>query len=219
MTIIQSIISFIIHIDTHLVEIIQMFGGWSYGILFAIVFVETGLVIFPFLPGDSLLFASGALAAMGSFDLKWLLIIFLAASIIGDSVNYEIGKLIGTSIPKNSWLSKVISEERIAVATAFFDKHGGKTIVFARFMPFIRTFAPFIAGASRMRYRQFLMYNVIGAILWVFIFVIAGFFFGNIPFVSENFSVVIFAIIFISILPAVIGWIKTSIQAKKKERK
>ncbi|EUJ35492.1 DedA family protein [Brochothrix campestris] len=219
MTIIQSIISFIIHIDTHLVEIIQMFGGWSYGILFAIVFVETGLVIFPFLPGDSLLFASGALAAMGSFDLKWLLIIFLAASIIGDSVNYEIGKLIGTSIPKNSWLGKVISEERIAVATAFFDKHGGKTIVFARFMPFIRTFAPFIAGASRMRYRQFLMYNVIGAVLWVFLFVIIGFFFGNIPFVSENFSVVILAIIFISILPAVVGWLKTSLQEKKKERK
>lgn len=216
MTIIQNIISFIIHIDTHLVEIIQMFGGWSYGILFAIVFVETGLVIFPFLPGDSLLFASGALAAMGSFDLKWLLIVFLAASIIGDSLNYEIGKLVGTSIPKNSWLSKVISEERIAVATAFFDKHGGKTIIFARFMPFIRTFAPFIAGASRMHYRQFLIYNVVGAILWVGLFVIVGYFFGNIPFISENFSLVILAIIFISILPAVIGFVKTKMQAKRK---
>ncbi|ANZ94393.1 DedA family protein [Brochothrix thermosphacta] len=215
MTIIQNIISFIIHIDKHLVEIINMFGVWSYVILFAIVFVETGLVIFPFLPGDSLLFAGGALAALGSFNLTTLAITFFVAAVIGDTVNYHIGKWLGTSIPKGSWLSKVISEERIAIANGFFEKHGGKTIIIARFMPFIRTFAPFVAGASHMSYRKFFMYNVIGAFIWVGLFTYAGYFFGNIPFVRDNFSTVILAIIFVSILPAVIGWIRSRITKNK----
>ncbi|SPP27822.1 conserved hypothetical protein; putative inner membrane protein (DedA family membrane protein) [Brochothrix thermosphacta] len=215
MTIIQNIISFIIHIDKHLVEIINMFGVWSYVILFAIVFVETGLVIFPFLPGDSLLFAGGALAALGSFKLTTLAITFFVAAVIGDTVNYHIGKWLGTSIPKGSWLSKVISEERIAIANGFFEKHGGKTIIIARFMPFIRTFAPFVAGASHMSYRKFFMYNVIGAFIWVGLFTYAGYFFGNIPFVRDNFSTVILAIIFVSILPAVIGWIRSRITKNK----
>ncbi|ODJ48287.1 cytochrome O ubiquinol oxidase [Brochothrix thermosphacta] len=215
MTIIQNIISFIIHIDKHLVEIINMFGIWSYVILFAIVFVETGLVIFPFLPGDSLLFAGGALAALGSFNLTTLAITFFVAAVIGDTVNYHIGKWLGTSIPKGSWLSKVISEERIAIANGFFEKHGGKTIIIARFMPFIRTFAPFVAGASHMSYRKFFMYNVIGAFIWVGLFTYAGYFFGNIPFVRDNFSTVILAIIFVSILPAVIGWIRSRITKNK----
>ena len=215
MTIIQNIISFIIHIDKHLVEIINMFGVWSYVILFAIVFVETGLVIFPFLPGDSLLFAGGALAALGSFNLTTLAITFFVAAVIGDTVNYHIGKWLGTSIPKGSWLSKVISEERIAIANGFFEKHVGKTIIIARFMPFIRTFAPFVAGASHMSYRKFFMYNVIGAFIWVGLFTYAGYFFGNIPFVRDNFSTVILAIIFVSILPAVIGWIRSRITKNK----
>lgn len=215
MTIIQNIISFIIHIDKHLVEIINMFGVWSYVILFAIVFVETGLVIFPFLPGDSLLFAGGALAALGSFNLTTLAITFFVAAVIGDTVNYHIGKWLGTSIPKGSWLSKVISEERIAIANGFFEKHGGKTIIIARFMPFIRTFAPFVAGASHMSYRKFFMYNVIGAFIWVGLFTYAGYFFGNIPFVRDNFSTVILAIIIVSILPAVIGWIRSRITKNK----
>ena len=215
MTIIQNIISFIIHIDKHLVEIINMFGVWSYVILFTIVFVETGLVIFPFLPGDSLLFAGGALAALGSFNLTTLAITFFVAAVIGDTVNYHIGKWLGTSIPKGSWLSKVISEERIAIANGFFEKHGGKTIIIARFMPFIRTFAPFVAGASHMSYRKFFMYNVIGAFIWVGLFTYAGYFFGNIPFVRDNFSTVILAIIFVSILPAVIGWIRSRITKNK----
>ena len=215
MTIIQNIISFIIHIDKHLVEIINMFGVWSYVILFAIVFVETGLVFFPFLPGDSLLFAGGALAALGSFNLTTLAITFFVAAVIGDTVNYHIGKWLGTSIPKGSWLSKVISEERIAIANGFFEKHGGKTIIIARFMPFIRTFAPFVAGASHMSYRKFFMYNVIGAFIWVGLFTYAGYFFGNIPFVRDNFSTVILAIIFVSILPAVIGWIRSRITKNK----
>lgn len=215
MTIIQNIISFIIHIDKHLVEIINMFGVWSYVILFAIVFVETGLVIFPFLPGDSLLFAGGALAALGSFNLTTLAITFFVAAVIGDTVNYHIGKWLGTSIPKGSWLSKVISEERIAIANGFFETHGGKTIIIARFMPFIRTFAPFVAGASHMSYRKFFMYNVIGAFIWVGLFTYAGYFFGNIPFVRDNFSTVILEIIFVSILPAVIGWIRSRITKNK----
>lgn len=215
MTIIQNIISFIIHIDKHLVEIINMFGVWSYVILFAIVFVETGLVIFPFLPGDSLLFAGGALAALGSFNLATLAITFFVAAVIGDTVNYHIGKWLGTSIPKGSWLSKVISEERIAMANGFFEKHGGKTIIIARFMPFIRTFAPFVAGASHMSYRKFFMYNVVGAFIWVGLFTYAGYFFGNIPFVRDNFSTVILAIIFVSILPAVIGWIRSRMTKNK----
>lgn len=148
MAIIQGLIDFILHIDEHLVEIIQQFGAWSYGILFSIVFVETGVVIMPFLPGDSLLFAAGTLAALGAFNLPLLMTVFIAAAIIGDTVNYHIGKTVGLSIPPNSFLGKVINKERMEAAQRFFNKHGGKTIVIARFMPFIRTFIPFVAGLA-----------------------------------------------------------------------
>lgn len=208
LTIIQNIIDFILHIDEHLVEIIKNFGGWSYGILFLIVFVETGLVIFPFLPGDSLLFASGALAAMGAFNIISLYLIFFFAAVIGDTVNYHIGKKVGTTISQGSFIGKLINQDRMIIAENFFNKHGGKTILIARFMPFIRTFIPFIAGASRMNYRYFLIYNVVGAALWVGICTILGYFFGNIPVVKDNFSTVLLAIIFISILPAIIGVIQ-----------
>lgn len=208
LTIIQNIIDFILHIDEHLVEIIKNFGGWSYGILFLIVFVETGLVIFPFLPGDSLLFASGALAAMGAFNIISLYLIFFFAAVIGDTVNYHIGKKVGTTISQGSFIGRLINQDRMIIAENFFNKHGGKTILIARFMPFIRTFIPFIAGASRMNYRYFLIYNVVGAALWVGICTILGYFFGNIPVVKDNFSTVLLAIIFISILPAIIGVIQ-----------
>jgi len=208
MNLIQGLISFILHIDEHLVDIIQIFGHWSYAILFLIVFVETGIVIFPFLPGDSLLFAGGAFAAVGAFDIKLLIIIFLAGAIIGDTVNYHIGKKLGMSIPANSWLGKVINQDKMKAAENFFNKHGGKTIVIARFMPFIRTFAPLVAGASRMNYRYFIVYNVIGAIIWVGLCTSLGYIFGNIPIVKDNFSTVLLAIIFISILPAVISMLK-----------
>lgn len=208
LTIIQNIIDFILHIDEHLVEIIKNFGGWSYGILFLIVFVETGLVIFPFLPGDSLLFASGALAAMGAFNIISLYLIFFFAAVIGDTVNYHIGKKVGTTLSQGSFIGKLINQDRMIIAENFFNKHGGKTILIARFMPFIRTFIPFIAGASRMNYRYFLIYNVVGAALWVGICTILGYFFGNIPVVKDNFSTVLLAIIFISILPAIIGVIQ-----------
>ena len=214
MTIIQSIISFILHIDEHLIEIIQNFGGWSYAILLLIVFVETGLVIFPFLPGDSLLFASGALAAMGAFNIVLLLLVFFLAAVIGDTVNYHIGKKVGTTISSGSFLGRFINQEKMNKAENFFDRHGGKTILIARFMPFIRTFAPFVAGASRMNYRYFLIYNVAGAALWVGICTIAGYFFGNIAIVKNNFSTVLLLIIFVSILPAIIS----VIQGRLKKR-
>jgi len=216
MSVIQGLISFIIHIDTHLMEIIEIFGVWSYAILFLIVFVETGLVIFPFLPGDSLLFASGAFAAMGSFHIINLLIIFFSAAVIGDTVNYHIGKKVGTSIPATSFLSKVIHQDRMKIAEDFFNKHGGKTIVIARFMPFIRTFAPFIAGASRMNYRYFIFYNIVGAALWVGICTIAGYLFGNIPIIKDNFSTVLLSIIFISVLPAMVSLVRNQL-AKANE--
>ncbi len=216
MSVIQGLISFIIHIDTHLMEIIEIFGVWSYAILFLIIFVETGLVIFPFLPGDSLLFASGAFAAMGSFHIINLLIIFFSAAVIGDTVNYHIGKKVGTSIPATSFLSKVIHQDRMKIAEDFFNKHGGKTIVIARFMPFIRTFAPFIAGASRMNYRYFIFYNIVGAALWVGICTIAGYLFGNIPIIKDNFSTVLLSIIFISVLPAMVSLVRNQL-AKANE--
>ena len=209
MTFIQGLISFIIHIDQHLIEIIQIFGGWSYAILFLIVFVETGIVIFPFLPGDSLLFASGAFAAMGAFNIALLLIVFFVAAVIGDTVNYHIGRKIGTSIPPNSWLGRVINQDKMKKAEDFFNKHGGKTIIIARFMPFIRTFAPFVAGASRMNYRYFFIYNVVGAVIWVVLCTMLGYLFGNIPIIKNNFSTVIFIIIFLSVLPAVIAYVKS----------
>lgn len=213
MSIIYGLIDFILHIDDHLVEIIQQFGSWSYGILFGIVFVETGVVIMPFLPGDSLLFASGTLAALDAFNLMTLLIVFFVAAVIGDTVNYHIGKTIGTSIPEKSFIGRFINRERMEIAQRFFNKHGGKTIVIARFMPFIRTFIPFVAGASRMNYSNFIFYNVLGAFLWVMSCTLLGYFFGNIPIIKDNFSMVLILIIVISVLPAIIG----AIRAKTKK--
>lgn len=206
---IEYIISFIVHIDQHLVEIIRDFGNWTYGILFAIVFVETGLVIFPFLPGDSLLFAAGTFAAIGSLSLPTLLLVFFFAAVIGDSLNYEIGKKVGTTIRPGTLMGKMINQEKMNKAEMFFNKHGGKTIVIARFMPFIRTFIPFVAGASRMKYSYFLMYNIVGAALWVGSCTLLGYFFGNIPIVKENFSTVLIVIIFLSVIPAFVGFIKS----------
>ncbi|NEU32616.1 cytochrome O ubiquinol oxidase [bacterium LRH843] len=209
MAFIQFLISFILHIDEHLVDIIQIFGGWSYAILFLIVFVETGIVIFPFLPGDSLLFAGGAFAALGAFNIVLLMLVLFVAAVLGDTVNYQIGKKVGTSIPPNSLIGKVINKDKMRAAEKFFNKHGGKTIVIARFMPFIRTFAPFVAGASKMRYSSFLFYNVTGAALWVGLCTMLGYLFGNIPIIKDNFSTVLLLIIFISVLPAIIGFAKS----------
>ena len=204
--IIKNIIEFTIHIDKHLNSMIQSFGNWSYGLLFLIVFAETGLVITPFLPGDSLLFAVGAFAAMGSLDPTWLLVTLVGAAVIGDSVNYAIGKFLGEKAFER--YPRIFKKKYIDKTHKFYEKYGGKTIVIARFVPIVRTFAPFVAGVGKMSYRYFFTYNVVGGILWVASFLLAGYFFGNMPLVKENFSIVIFIIIALSILPIAIEYWK-----------
>ena len=205
--IISEVINFILHIDTHLIEIVQNYGFFTYAILFLIIFAETGFVFTPFLPGDSLLFAAGAIAAIGNLNILAIWVILVFAAILGDTANYWIGHFFGRKI-----LSKnipLIKEEHVDKTTAFYEKHGGKTIILARFVPIIRTFAPFVAGIGKMHYSKFLSYNVIGGILWISLFSFTGFFFGNIPFVKHNFSLVIIAIILISILPMILEIIKS----------
>lgn len=201
MELITNLIGFIFHLDKHLNYIIQNFGIWTYLLLFVIIFAETGLVVTPFLPGDSLLFATGAIAATGTLNLLWLFLILVFAAIIGDSINYAVGKYLGEKILQKH--SRLIKKEYLDRTHKFFEKYGGKTIVLARFVPIVRTFAPFVAGLGKMSYLYFFTYNVVGGILWVSIFVFGGFFFGNIPIVKNNFSVMIFIIIIVSILPGV----------------
>ncbi len=203
----SDLISFIIHIDKHLNTIIQSLGLWSYLLLFAVVFAETGLVVTPFLPGASLRFAAGALAGIGSFNILWLGGVLFAAAVIGDSVNYAVGKLLGDRVFQKS-NSRIFKKEYLQKTHNFYEKYGGKTIIFARFVPIVRTFAPFVAGVGKMSYGYFFAYNVIGAFLWVGLFVLGGFFFGNMPIIKENFTLVIFVIIFISILPPIIEYIR-----------
>lgn len=207
MEIFTHLLSFILHLDSHLAELIQAYGSFTYAILFFIVFAETGLVVFPFLPGDSLLFAAGALSALGSLHLWATILILLAAAIIGDSVNYWIGSLLGQKIVDNKRIT-FINQEHIDKTQAFFKKHGGKAIIMARFVPIIRTFAPFVAGVGKMHYETFILYNIIGGVLWVLGFLLAGYFFGNIPAVKEHFTLVIFAILGLSIAPVAIEYLR-----------
>ena len=203
----MDLVSFILHVDDHLLEFITNYGVWIYAILFLIIFVETGLVIMPFLPGDSLLFAAGALAASTGVMDQWILIpLLFVAAVLGDTLNYHIGKYIGPRVFEIE--SRFINKQHLMNTQKFFEKHGGKTIIFARFVPFARTFAPFVAGASSMNYKYFLSYNVIGGFLWISSFVILGFLFGNMPIVKDNFTHLIFGIIILSVLPGVIGFIK-----------
>ncbi len=196
------LIDFILHIDVHLEQLIATYGVITYVILFVIIFVETGLVFTPFLPGDSLLFAAGALAALGSFNILVLLGLLMTAAILGDTVNYWIGHFFGERLIVNPKVP--IKKEHIDKTRAFFDKHGGKTIILARFVPMVRTFAPFVAGIGKMSYRKFISFNVIGGIAWVSLFLLSGFYFGNIPAVKHNFSLVIMGIILVSVLPMVV---------------
>ncbi|EQB21584.1 DedA protein [Dehalobacter sp. UNSWDHB] len=206
MELITGIIDFILHIDKHLAEIIQIYGMWTYLILFLIIFCETGLVITPFLPGDSLLFVIGALGASGALDIQFVTILLIIAAVGGDALNYHIGKFIGHKAfgIKDS---RFFKQKYLEKTHAFYEKHGGKTIIIARFIPIIRTFAPFVAGMGRMSYWKFFSYNVVGGIVWVLLFVMGGYFFGNIPVVRNNFTLVILAIIFISLLPGVIAYL------------
>lgn len=199
MDIIKFLVDFIIHIDVHLGTIISTYGAITYAILFLIIFMETGLVFTPFLPGDSLLFAAGAFAALNSLNIFALWGVFFAAALIGNTSNYWIGYFFGKKIVAHPKIP--IDEEHIKETRKFFDKYGGKTIIMARFMPFVRTFAPFVAGVSRMSYKQFISFDLIGAFSWVTVGTMAGYFFGNIAFVKKNFSLVIFGVIFISLIP------------------
>jgi membrane-associated protein len=202
MELILKFVDIFIHLDVYLSEIISNYGFWTYAILFLVIFMETGFVITPFLPGDSLLFAGGTFAALGSLNIFLLAGLLMVAAVAGDTVNYWIGHKLGDKVytSKIKWIKK----DYIDRTHAFFEKHGGKTIILARFVPIIRTFAPFVAGVGRMSYTHFITYNLVGGITWVALFTFAGYFFGNIPLIKENFSLVILAIILISLLPAVI---------------
>ena len=206
MEIISQLIDFFLHLDKHLAEIISTYGTWTYLILFTIIFLETGIVITPFLPGDSLLFAAGTFASLGALNVWVLFILLSIAAILGDTVNYWIGHYVGEKAFSGN--IRFLKKEYLDRTHDFYERHGGKTIILARFIPIIRTFAPFVAGVGEMSYGRFLTYNVVGGILWVGIFVFAGYFFGNIPFVRDNFTVVILAIIVISVLPGVFEFAK-----------
>ena len=214
MEFISAVVDFFLHIDVHLGEIIANYGLATYAILSGIIFVETGLVLMPFLPGDSLLFAAGAFAALGSLEL-WLVIgLMMIAAVVGDTVNYWIGHFFGERLIANPRIP--INKEHIEETQKFFDKHGGKTIVLARFVPIVRTFAPFVAGIGKMHYGQFFSFNVIGGVSWVLIATLAGYFFGNIPFVKENFSLVVLGIVGISVVPMLIPIVKKWVQRESR---
>lgn len=206
MDLISYAIDFVLHLDKYLKLIIDTMGLWTYAILFLVIFIETGVVVMPFLPGDSLLFAAGSFAVLGSLN-PWLLFVLLAtAAILGDTANYWIGHRVGPAA--FSGKIRFLKVEHLERTHAFYEKHGGKTIFLARFIPIIRTFAPFVAGVGRMRYGYFITYNFVGGIVWTALFIFAGYYFGNLPFVRENFSLVVIAIILISVLPAVVEWLK-----------
>ncbi len=208
MEFIKHVFDIVLHLDKYLSAIIQQYGAWTYGILFATIFCETGFVVTPFLPGDSLLFAAGSFAAIGAFNPILLFVILASASICGDSVNYWIGRKIGARILAKG-NSKILKKQYIDKTRQFYEKYGGKTVIIARFVPIVRTFAPFLAGVGVMNYPRFLSFCVVGAGLWVGAFVFAGYLFGNLPFVKNNFTLVVFAIIFISILPGIIEYLRS----------
>ena len=197
-----SFIDFVVHIDTHLNAVIQSYHAWAYVVLFLIIFLETAFVFVPFLPGDSLLFAAGTFAGLGLLDPLVIFVLLCAAAIFGDTVNYWVGFHSSSKLFKKE--AKWLNESYLERTKEFYKVHGKKTIILARFIPIIRTFAPFVAGIAKMNYRQFVSYNIIGGILWVFIFTLVGYFFGNIPIVRENFSLAVLAIIVISLIPAVV---------------
>ncbi len=208
MELLKLAFDFVLHIDTYLDVILKEYGTLAYIILFIIIFAETGLVVTPFLPGDSLLFAIGAIAARGDLDIYLIIFLLIIAAILGDTVNYRVGMFFKDRILKGEKL-RFIKESHLEKTKEFYDRYGGKTIIIGRFIPIIRTFAPFVAGIGTMEYRHFIMYNVVGGVIWILIFTIAGFYFGNLPMIRKNFTLVIFAIIILSILPAVIEYIRS----------
>jgi membrane-associated protein len=216
MQIVSELVDFILHLDVHLNAIIQNFGIWTYLILFLIIFLETGVVVTPFLPGDSLLFAAGSFAALGSLNVWVLFVTLTLAAILGDTLNYWIGHYIGPRAFSGN--VRFLKKEYIDRTHGFYERHGGKTIILARFIPIIRTFAPFVAGIGAMEYPRFFFFNVTGAILWVALFTFGGYFFGNLAFVQDNFTIVILAIIVISVLPGVFEFLRDKYKTRKEAK-
>jgi membrane-associated protein len=210
------LVDFFLHLDTHLEVFVNHYGFWVYGLLFLIIFAETGLVVTPFLPGDSLLFTTGALAATGILDIWLAGVLILVAAILGDAVNYSVGHFVGPRVfraeDRRGFWHRLLNRNHLMAAHAFFERHGGKAIVLGRFVPIVRTFVPFVAGAGSMSYPQFAFYNVTGALLWVGLCVGAGYGFGNVPVVKENFELVVIAIVFISVLPIAWGYLISRLQ-------
>ncbi len=208
MGLIKDFIDFVLHLDVRLPQLVNDIGVWTYLIMFALIFCETGLVVIPFLPGDSVIFVIGVLSHDGKLNLFAMMVVLMAAAIIGDTVNYHIGKAFGHKLFKNPD-AKLFKKKYLDKTHEFYERHGGKTIIIARFVPIIRTFAPFVAGMGSMSYVKFISFNIIGGISWVILFLFAGFFFGSISFVKNNFTFVIFAIIFISLLPGLITYLNS----------
>jgi membrane-associated protein len=206
-------LDFLLHVDVYIADFVKEYGTLTYGILFGIVFAETGLVVTPFLPGDSLLFAAGALAATDALAIEILIPVLILAAIIGDAINYSVGRRLARTflddVPDTGWIHRVVKRDHVRRAHEFFEKHGGKAVVLARFVPIVRTFVPFVAGGAAMSYREFAVYNVTGAIAWVGICVGAGYLFGNIPVVKENFELVVVGIVAVSVLPMVVEMIRS----------
>lgn len=214
MELLSGFLDIVLHLDAHLLALVQEYGVWVYAILFVIIFAETGLVVAPFLPGDSLLFVTGALCGMGSLELQILMPLLIVAAFSGDNTNYWVGRLLGLRL-LNHANQKLIKHEHLEKTHLFFDKHGGKTIIFARFLPVIRTFAPFVAGIGTMNYRSFVMFSAIGSVAWIGSLTIAGYFFGNIPIIKNNLTLMILVIIVVSFIPAILEFIKHRRQVVK----
>lgn len=216
MSFIQDIINFVLHVDQYLNFLINTFGIWTYVILFGVIFAETGLVVTPFFPGDSLIFIAGAFAGAGTLNIVWLFVAFALGAIAGDTVNYWIGKSLGRKIFHEK--SKYFKKEYLAEAERFYDKHGSVTIIIARFLPIVRTFAPFVAGIGKMKYRKFILYNIVGGLAWVSLFLFAGYFFGTIPIVKNNLTIVIYGIILVTLIPALLKFAGHILKSKRLEK-
>jgi membrane-associated protein len=214
MDLIHFFADFFLHLDTHLAQVIQAYGPWTYALLFTIIFLETGFVVTPFLPGDSLLFAAGSFAALGALDVRLLFVLLFAAAVLGDNLNYAVGRYLGPKVFHYE-RSRFFNPDHLRKTHQFYEKYGVKTIIIARFVPIVRTFSPFVAGIGSMGYLRFLVYDVVGGILWVGICLFAGYFFGNLPFVKKNFSLVVLAIIVVSLLPAVVEYLRHRVEARR----
>ena len=213
MEFLQNILEIILHLDKHLFDLCTQYGAWVYAILFLIIFCETGLVVTPFLPGDSLIFAVGSLAAINALDLSLSIFLLILAAVLGDTVNYWIGDYVGPKVFHEEH-SRFLNKEYLVRTHRFYEKHGGKTIILARFLPIIRTFAPFVAGIGSMTYKRFLSFNVIGGALWVLLFALAGYFFGSVPIVKNNFSLVIIVLILIPGIPALVEFVRMQLRKR-----